>query len=137
MNFSLYIAKRYLLSKSSNNAINFITGIAAISVVLGALSLFIVLSGFAGLKDFTLQFTSLIDPDLKAEAAVGKSFKISSEELSTLQNHPDIVSFSQIVEERVFITFEDRNKPIKPPRTVIKEPCKKKIRRISFTVAPI
>lgn len=111
MNFSLYIAKRYLLSKSSNNAINFITGIAAISVILGALSLFIVLSGFAGLKDFTLQFTSLIDPDLKAEAAVGKSFKISSEELSSLQNHLDIVSFSQIVEERVFITFEERNYP--------------------------
>ncbi len=111
MNFSLYIAKRYLLSKSSNNAINFITLIAAISVVLGALSLFIVLSGFAGLKDFTLQFTSLIDPDLKAEAAVGKSFTITSEELSALQNHPDIVSFSQVVEERVFITFEDRNYP--------------------------
>ncbi|WP_170233952.1 ABC transporter permease [Bizionia myxarmorum] len=111
MNFSLYIAKRYLLSKSSNNAINFITLIAAISVVLGALSLFIVLSGFAGLKDFTLQFTSLVDPDLKAEAAVGKSFKVSSEELQALQNHPDIVFFSQIVEERVFITFEDKNYP--------------------------
>lgn len=111
MNFSLYIAKRYLLSKSSNNAINFITGIAAVSVILGALSLFIVLSGFAGLKDFTLQFTSLIDPDLKAEAAIGKSFTISSEEISALQNHPDIISFSQIVEERVFITFEDRNYP--------------------------
>ncbi|EGV43092.2 FtsX-like permease family protein [Bizionia argentinensis JUB59] len=111
MNFSLYIAKRYLLSKSSNNAINFITLIAAISVILGALALFIVLSGFAGLKDFTLQFTSLVDPDLKAEAAVGKSFTISSEELSELQNHPDIASFSQIVEERVFITFEGRNYP--------------------------
>ncbi|TYB79890.1 ABC transporter permease [Bizionia myxarmorum] len=100
-----------MLSKSSNNAINFITLIAAISVVLGALSLFIVLSGFAGLKDFTLQFTSLVDPDLKAEAAVGKSFKVSSEELQALQNHPDIVFFSQIVEERVFITFEDKNYP--------------------------
>lgn len=111
MNFSLYIAKRYLLSKSSNNAINFITGIAAISVVIGALSLFIVLSGFAGLKDFTLQFTSIIDPDLKAEAAVGKSFMLTSEEISALQNHPDIISFSQIVEERVFIAFEDKNYP--------------------------
>ncbi|MGY0391207.1 ABC transporter permease [Bizionia sp. KMM 8389] len=111
MNFSLYIAKRYLLSKSSNNTINFITGIAAISVIIGAMSLFIVLSGFAGLKDFTLQFTSLIDPDLKAEAAVGKSFKVSTEELNALQNHPDIISFSQIVEERVFIAFDEKNYP--------------------------
>jgi len=60
MNISFYIAKRYLRSKSSNNAINFITIIAGIGVVLGAASLFIVLSGFAGLKDFTLQFSSIV-----------------------------------------------------------------------------
>ncbi|MFD2551479.1 ABC transporter permease [Bizionia sediminis] len=111
MNFSLYIAKRYLLSKSSNNAINVITGIAAASVVLGALSLFIVLSGFAGLKDFTLKFTSIIDPDLKAEAAVGKSFMLTTEDINALNKHPDIVSFAQIVEERVFIAFDDKNYP--------------------------
>lgn len=111
MNFSFYIAKRYLLSKSSNNAINFITLIAAISVVIGALSLFIVLSGFAGLKDFTLEFTSLIDPDLKAESAVGKSFTITESEINGLNNNADIVSFSKIVEERVFISFDGKNYP--------------------------
>ena len=111
MNFSYYIAKRYLLSKSTNNAINFITIIAAISVIIGALSLFIVLSGFAGLKDFTLQFTSLIDPDLKAESAVGKSFVLSDSEISALENNPDIAYFSKIIEERVLISFEDRTYP--------------------------
>ena len=111
MNFSLYIAKRYLLSKSSNNAINFITIIAAISVVIGALSLFIVLSGFAGLKDFTLEFTSLIDPDLKAESAIGKSFTLTDSEINELNNNTDIVSFSKIVEERVFISFDGKSYP--------------------------
>lgn len=109
MNFSLYIAKRYLLSKSSNNAINFITIIAAIGVVLGSASLFIVLSGFAGLKDFTLQFTSIIDPDLKAEASTGKSFVISEDEFSKLNNLESIASFSKIIEERVFVTFEEKS----------------------------
>ncbi|PWK20519.1 ABC transporter permease [Xanthomarina spongicola] len=111
MNFSLYIAKRYLLSKSSNNAINFITIIAAIGVVLGSASLFIVLSGFAGLKDFTLQFTSIIDPDLKAEASVGKSFLISEDEFSKLNNLETVAFYSKIIEERVFITFEDKSYP--------------------------
>ncbi|MFL0352832.1 ABC transporter permease [Xanthomarina sp. GH4-25] len=111
MNFSLYIAKRYLLSKSSNNAINFITIIAAIGVILGAASLFIVLSGFAGLKDFTLQFTSVIDPDLKAEASVGKSFLISEDEFSKLNNLESVASYSKIIEERVFITFEEKSYP--------------------------
>lgn len=111
MNVSLYIAKRYLLSKSSNNAINFITIIAAIGVILGSASLFIVLSGFAGLKDFTLQFTSIIDPDLKAEASVGKSFLISEEEFSKLNNLESVALYSKIIEERVFITFEDKSYP--------------------------
>ena len=111
MNFALYIAKRYLHSKSSNNAINFITIIAAIGIVLGSASLFIVLSGFAGLKDFTLQFTSIVDPDLKAETAIGKSFLVTNEELEKLDNLEDIVSYSKIIEDRVFIAFDNKNYP--------------------------
>jgi len=111
LSFSLYIAKRYLLSKSSNNAINFITIIAAIGVVLGSASLFIVLSGFAGLKDFTLQFTTIIDPDLKAEASTGKSFLISEDEFSKLNQLESVAYYSKIIEERVFITFEDKSYP--------------------------
>ncbi|MDO6595808.1 ABC transporter permease [Oceanihabitans sp. 2_MG-2023] len=111
MNFALYIAKRYLHSKSSNNAINFITIIAAVGIIVGAASLFIVLSGFAGLKDFTLQFTSIIDPDLKAETAEGKSFFITNQELEKLDRLDDIVSYSKIIEDRVFIAFDNKNYP--------------------------
>ena len=111
MNFPLYIAKRYLHSKSSNNAINFITIIAAVGIILGAASLFVVLSGFAGLKDFTLQFTSIVDPDLKAEAAQGKSFLVTNKELSELANLEDVIAFSKVIEDRVFIAFDDKNYP--------------------------
>ena len=109
MNVSLYIAKRYLRSKSSNNAINFITIIAAIGVVLGAGSLFIVLSGFAGLKDFTLQFSTLIDPDLKAETATGKSFFLTDEDIVNLNTIDEVAFYSKIIEERVIVAFEDKN----------------------------
>jgi len=111
MNVSFYIARRYLLSKSSNNAINFMTIITAIGVVLGAASLFIVLSGFAGLKDFTLQFTSIVDPDLKAEATSGKSFLVSQDELNKLNAESDIISFSKVIEERIIVSFNDKNYP--------------------------
>jgi len=109
MNVSLYIAKRYLRSKSSNNAINFITIIAIVGVILGAASLFIVLSGFAGLKDFTLQFSSVVDPDLKAETAKGKSFILTETEITNLNKLEDIAYYSKIVEERVVISSEDKN----------------------------
>lgn len=109
MNISFYIAKRYLHSKSSNNAINFITIIAAIGVILGAASLFVVLSGFAGLKDFTLKFSSVVDPDLKAEAAAGKSFILTDEDSRKLKALKEIALYSKVVEERVVIASEDKN----------------------------
>ncbi|MFB9056852.1 ABC transporter permease [Mariniflexile ostreae] len=109
MNFALYIAKRYLRSKSSNNAINFITIIAALGVVLGAASLFIVLAGFAGLKDFTLQFSNIVDPDLKAEAAVGKSFLLDDETIEKLNALETVTFYSKVIEERVFITSDNKS----------------------------
>ncbi|GAA4892141.1 ABC transporter permease [Flaviramulus aquimarinus] len=109
MSFQLYIAKRYLRSKSTNNAINFITYIAVIGIVLGAASLFIVLSGFAGLKDFTLQFSNEIDPDLKAEATIGKSFVLTKNDISKLNGLEDVAVYSKVIEERVFISSQDKN----------------------------
>ncbi|WP_394344285.1 ABC transporter permease [Tamlana fucoidanivorans] len=96
-------------SKSSNNAINFITYIALIGVIVGAGSLFIVLSGFAGLKDFTLEFTNTVDPDLKAEVATGKSFVISDDDINQLLALKEVASFSKIIEERTIITSNDKN----------------------------
>ncbi|MCF6294745.1 MAG: FtsX-like permease family protein [Flavobacteriaceae bacterium] len=109
MNVSLYIAKRYLFSKSSNNAINFITIIAAIGVIIGSASLFIVLSGFAGLKDFSLQFSSIVDPDLKILSAKGKSFKITQEELTQLDALEGIALYSKVIEERVILNFDNKH----------------------------
>jgi len=109
MNFSFYIAKRYLFTKSSNNAINFITIIAAIGVIIGSASLFIVLSGFAGLKDFSLQFTSFIDPDLKAIPVQGKSFALSEDIINKINNIEGVASYSKIIEERAVLNFKDKN----------------------------
>lgn len=109
MKFSLYIAKRYLFSKSSNNAINIITAIAAIGVIVGAMSLFIVLSGFSGLKDFSLQFSSIFDSELKVYPATGKTFTLSEKQQEQLQNSKEITSFSKVIEERVFLHFNGKN----------------------------
>ncbi len=110
MNVSLFIAKRYLLTKSSNNAINFISIIAAIGVIIGSASLFIVLSGFAGLKEFSLQFTTMVDPDIKAIPNKGKSFFISDEELIKLKENNLINSYSKVIEEKVILNFDNKKR---------------------------
>jgi lipoprotein-releasing system permease protein len=112
LNFSLYIAKRYLFSKSSNNAINFITIIAAIGVVIGSAALLIVLSGFAGLKDYSLQFSSLVDPDLKLLPLEGKSFQLTQDHISKLNQINDIASYSKIIEERAVIMSDNKRQII-------------------------
>ncbi|MEP6261235.1 MAG: FtsX-like permease family protein [Gillisia sp.] len=108
MNFSLYIARRYLFSKSSNNAINIITIIAAIGVFAGAFSLFIVLSGFSGLKDFSLSFSNEFDPDLKVFPETGKTFILTEEERAKLKTITGINAFSEILEERVFLEYKNK-----------------------------
>jgi lipoprotein-releasing system permease protein len=109
LNFSLYIAKRYLFSKSRNNAINIITLIAAIGVVLGSMSLFIVLSGFSGLKDFSLQFTNVFDSDLKIYPAQGKMMVVGHNEEELLNSIEGVIAYSKVIEERVFLHYRGKN----------------------------
>jgi lipoprotein-releasing system permease protein len=70
LKFPLYIAKRYLFSGSKNTAINIITFIASAGIILGTMALFVVLSVFSGLRDFSLSFANDFDPDLKVVAKI-------------------------------------------------------------------
>ncbi|WP_372800607.1 ABC transporter permease [Lutibacter sp.] len=108
MNFPLYIAKRYLFSKSSNNTINIITFIAAIGVIVGTLALFIVLSGFSGLREFSIGFLNTSDPDIKITSKKGKSFLVSKEINSILNNEKGIAFYSKVIEERAFFDFKNK-----------------------------
>ena len=108
MNFPLYIAKRYIFSKSKSNAINIISVFALGGIIIGALALFIVLSVFSGLREYSVQFTNDFDPDLKAFAAQGKSFIITEEQEKKLKSIPKIETFSKIIEERVLFVFDGK-----------------------------
>ncbi len=108
MNISAYIAKRYLFSKSSNNTINIITLIAAAGVIIGSMALFIVLSGFTGLRAFSIGFLNTADPDIKITAVKGKSFLFSEEIQQQIEQVEGIISYSKIIEERAFFDFNQK-----------------------------
>ncbi|MCA0930821.1 ABC transporter permease [Lutimonas saemankumensis] len=108
MNFPLYIAKRYLRSKSSNNAINIITLIATLGVIVSAIALFIVLSVFSGLKDFSLSFIRTADPDLKITTAEGKSFYFDQDLEKKLMGDK-IKAYTRVIEERVFLSYGEKS----------------------------
>ncbi|MCF6180462.1 FtsX-like permease family protein [Lutibacter sp.] len=108
MNFPLYIAKRYLFSKSSNSTINIITLIAGIGVIVGSLALFIVLSGFSGLRTFSVGFLKTSDPDLKITATQGKSFFLNDTIKSILKQENGILNYSKVIEERAFFEYNKK-----------------------------
>lgn len=104
----MYIAKRYLGSKSSNNAINIITLIATLGVIVSTIALFIVLSVFSGLKDFSLSFIRTADPDLKITSVEGKSF-LFDENVEKVLIREKIAAYSKVIEERVFLSYGEKS----------------------------
>jgi len=108
LNFPLYIAKRYLFSKSSNNTINIITSIATFGVIIGTLALFIVLSGFSGLRTFSLQTLKTSDPDIKITSVKGKSFLFNDTIQKIIENEKTIAFYSKVIEERAFFEFNQK-----------------------------
>ncbi len=109
MNFPFYIAKRYVRSKSSQNAVNIINFITFLVIVIGSAALFIVLSGFSGLKTFSISFSNIFDPDLKATAQNGKFFSLGPEEEQKLLEIAGVVSYSKELEEQVYLTHKQKS----------------------------
>jgi lipoprotein-releasing system permease protein len=109
LNFPFYIAKRYLRSKSSQNAVNIINFITFLVIVIGSAALFIVLSAFAGLRTFSLSFSNTFDPDLKASPTLGKHFTVSADEESALANIEGLANYAKELEERAYLTYKEKS----------------------------
>lgn len=71
--------------------------------------MFIVLSGFSGLKDFSLSFSSLFDPDIKVIPAQGKTITFNEKTADVLRNTKGVADFTKIIEERAFLEFRGKN----------------------------
>jgi len=108
LNVPFYIAKRYAFSQSKTKAINTITKISTLGIIVSAMALFVVLSVFSGLKTFNLSFTNEIDPDLVIVPNQGKSISINNNQFKKLNNLKEIDAFSCIVEERVIFNYGDK-----------------------------
>lgn len=107
MNIAFYIAKRYAFRFSNNAAINVIALIAAVGIIASSMALFVVMSVFSGLRDFSLSFSNDTDPDLRIVTLKGKSFYLNDKIFAILQNK-DISNFSFYVEEKAMFRYGDK-----------------------------
>lgn len=108
MNFSFYIAKRYLFSKKSHNAINVISGVSVCGVALATLALVCTLSVFNGFQDLVITMFTAFDPELKITAVSGKVFDAQDDRIQSLKQMPEVEVFSESLEDNVMVQYKDR-----------------------------
>lgn len=108
MKLPLFFAKRYLFSKKSVNAINIISSISMIGVLVSTTALVIVLSFYNGLERFILSQYSTFSPEFRIEPASGKVFSTKSETFKKLRSWPEITSYSEVLEDKILAEYNQQ-----------------------------
>ena len=108
MNFPFYIAKRYLFSKKSHNAINVISAISVCGVALATMALVCTLSVFNGFQDLVATFFTAFDPQLKITAVSGKVFDGEDARVLKLAEMHEIELITRTLEDNAMVKYQDR-----------------------------
>ena len=108
MSFPFYIARRYLFSKKSHNAINVISGVSVCGVALATLALVCTLSVFNGFQDLVTTMFTAFDPEIKITATNGKVFDAQDERIQLLKELPEIEVFSESLEDNAMVQYKGR-----------------------------
>ena len=107
MNLPFYIAKRYLFSKKSHNAINVISAVSVCGVALATLALVCTLSVFNGFHDLISSFFTHFDPDLKVEVIKGKVFTPSPATIEAIRATEGVEVVSLTLEDNAMAKYKE------------------------------
>ena len=108
MNFPFFIAKRYLFSKKSHNAINVISAISVCGVALATLAMVCTLSVFNGFQDMVATFFTAFDPQIKITSVKGKVFDGSEPVFAEIMTMPEVAVYSESVEDNAMVQYKGR-----------------------------
>jgi len=108
LNLSLFIAKRYLISKKSHNAVNIVTLISVTGVCIGTMALVIVLSAFNGISALVFGLYNTFDPDLKITPVEGKTFVLSPDDKAKVKNVEGVVYFTEVLQENALLKYDEK-----------------------------
>ncbi len=108
MNFPFFIAKRYILSKKSTNAINIISGISVVGVAVASMALVVVLSVFNGFHDMVASLLTNFDPQLKIVAVYGKTIPADNPAIQKVKAMKEIEVATECVEDVVMAVYNGK-----------------------------
>ena len=106
-NTAFYIATRYLLAKKGSTAVTFITWLAALAMMVAVTAMFIIISVFSGLEDLNQDLIANLHADITVKTKEGKTLSDIDKATKILESTPEILHFSKVIEEKVYINFRD------------------------------
>jgi lipoprotein-releasing system permease protein len=108
LNFTFFISRRYLFSRKSHNAINIVTGISVACVAVVTAALIIILSAMNGLSDLVETLYNSFHADVRITSVKGKTFILDSADIVAIKKIPNVVWYTEIVDENVLVENEGR-----------------------------
>ncbi len=105
MNFPFFIARRYLFSKKSTNAINLISAVSMAGVAVGAMALVTVLSVFNGFHDLVASLFTNFDPQIEVTPATGKAAPADDPLLTQIRRQPEVAVATECVEDQALAVY--------------------------------
>lgn len=112
MNFPFFIARRYVFSKKSTNAINVISAISVVGVAVGTMALVIVLSVFNGFHDLVASFFTNFDPQIELVPKQGKTAPADDPVLDKIRKMPQVSVHTDVLEDQGLAVYGDRQQMV-------------------------
>lgn len=112
MNFPFFIARRYVFSKKSTNAINVISAISVVGVAVGTMALVIVLSVFNGFHDLVASFFTNFDPQIELVPTQGKTAPADDPLLDKIRKMPQVSVHTDVLEDQGLALYGDRQQMV-------------------------
>ncbi len=110
---SLSIARRYLLSRKSHSAVNIICGVAVGGMAIAVMAIVVVLSVFNGFASLAEKQMGLFDPDLRIEAAGGKTMADGRSVAARVAASAGVEAVTEVVEERALAVSGSAQMPVR------------------------
>ena len=85
--------------------------LAVLGVIVSSAAMIVVLSGFSGLKNYSLKFISNVSPELKISPKKGKTFLFSDEIKDFLDNKG--VYYSKSIEDKALVSINNNNQIVR------------------------
>lgn len=113
MSLSFNIALRYLRAKKGHTAVNIISIISVLGVVVTTAALICVLSVFNGFHDLIKEKLSTVDPDIAITATMGKTIADADSVVRVAQAIPGVEMAMPVVEDNALAIFADYSMPLR------------------------